>query len=43
VVHEELLALLNLELLTLNFYNCVHLILFVNRVFSVRRCTSVHT
>ena len=24
VVHEELLALLGLELLTLNFYNCVH-------------------
>ena len=24
VVHKELLALLNLELLTLNFYNCVH-------------------
>ena len=24
VVHEELLALLSLELLTLNFYNCVH-------------------
>ena len=26
VVHEELLALLGLELLTLNFYNCVHLL-----------------
>ena len=24
VVHEELFALLGLELLTLNFYNCVH-------------------
>jgi hypothetical protein len=24
VVNEELLALLSLELLTLNFYNCVH-------------------
>ena len=24
VVYEELLALLGLELLTLNFYNCVH-------------------
>jgi len=24
VVHEELLALLGLELLTLNLYNCVH-------------------
>ncbi len=26
VVHEELLTLLGLELLTLNFYNCVHLL-----------------
>jgi len=24
VMHEELVALLDLELLTLNFYNCVH-------------------
>jgi hypothetical protein len=24
VVYEELLALFGLELLTLNFYNCVH-------------------
>jgi len=26
MMHKELLALLGLELLTLNFYNCVHLI-----------------
>ena len=29
VVHEELLALLGLELLTLNFYNCVHFFFIV--------------
>ena len=28
VVHEELLALLGLELLTLNFYNCVHCLFY---------------
>lgn len=27
VVNEELLALLSLELLTVNFYNCVHFII----------------
>ena len=43
VVHEELLALLGLELLTLNFYNCVHYYYIVYRVFSARRHTFVHT
>jgi len=33
VVNEELLALLYLELLTLNFYNCVHLICLYLGVF----------
>ena len=32
VVNEELLALLSLELLTVNFYNCVHLFI-VKRLF----------
>ena len=44
MVDEELLALLGLELLTLNFYNCVHFaFLFVFRGFSARRRTFVHT
>jgi hypothetical protein len=44
VVNEELLALLGLELLTLNFYNCVHFAFcFVFRGFSARRHTFVHT
>jgi hypothetical protein len=29
VVDKELLALLNLELLTVNLYDCVHLFLYV--------------
>ena len=29
VMHEELLALFGLELLTLNFYNCVHYLFIV--------------
>ena len=33
VVYKELLALLGLELLTLNFYNCVHCYLFVFKGF----------
>ena len=33
VVHEELLTLLCLKLLTLNFYNCVHYIIIVFRGF----------
>lgn len=33
VVHEELLALLSLELLTVNFYDCVHFLLNINGFF----------
>ena len=43
VVNEELLALLNLKLLTLNLYNCVHYFYCIFRGFSARRRTSVHT
>lgn len=32
VINEELLALLCLELLTVNFYNCVHYFMIVKRV-----------
>jgi hypothetical protein len=33
VVHEELCALLDLELLTVNFYDCVHLFVLLNGFF----------
>jgi hypothetical protein len=33
MVNEELLALLNLELLTVNFYNCVHYFNNINGFF----------
>jgi len=33
VVNEELLALLSLELLTVNLYDCVHLFIYINGFF----------
>ena len=41
VVNEQLLALLNLELLTVNFYDCVHFY-YLKRVCSARRITSCY-
>ncbi len=37
VMHEELLALLSLELLTVNFYDCVH---FINTKRFLRKANS---
>ena len=38
VMYEELLALLSLELLTVNLYNCVHLIIYINGFFREASC-----
>ena len=38
VMYEELLALLCLELLTVNFYDCVHLIIYINGFFREASC-----
>ena len=44
MVDKKLLALLGLELLTLNLYNCVHFAFYLYLgVFSARRRTSVRT
>jgi hypothetical protein len=37
-MYEELLALLCLELLTVNFYDCVHLIIYINGFFREASC-----